>query len=588
MATVMLLSSPPRPRLVVRIGVTGHRPNKLADADRDVLRDRVAHVVGAVKQVAAGLAADRLAGYREAAPVVRVISSLAEGSDRVVAEVGIAAGLELQVVLPNPVAEYARDFQTDASRAEFQRLLARASAVLTLDGAPRLPAAYERAGHTVVQQCDLLIAIWDGENAAGPGGTAEIVRWAAERDIVVYWIRSQPPHETSLVRVDGDELKTGGPEELSQRLMDALTPPARGAVADLRERYFAEPAVRGRLGHLYGILTRLVSRAGKPWPRLLPRDYLDATRATWRALWVNVPDSITRPVESALLAPYAWADQLATYYANRHRSAFTWSYLLAPLAVLLAFGKDHDNAHRIYWIIGYVAVLVSLLTLYWVGKRSLWHERWLDYRSLAEQLRHLVIFFPLGKSRVDLRVPAHAASGDPRTTWVHWYVRAVAAEAGLVSAVVDQEYLAGYRALLSAELDEQITYHTALAANMRGLYRRLNRVVVALFVAGLGTSVLALFDVFPLLVTPLAALLPALAAAVYGFLGQGEFRNLARRSEGVRAELQALLLRLQKRRSLTNRSLERAADDTVEVMGGELIDWRVEIGGKPLSLPKAH
>jgi hypothetical protein len=40
-----------------------------------------------------------------------------------------------------------------------------------------------------VDLSDLLIAVWDGKEAKGKGGTADIVRYARERDteVVVLW-----------------------------------------------------------------------------------------------------------------------------------------------------------------------------------------------------------------------------------------------------------------------------------------------------------------------------------------------------------------------------------------------------------------
>ena len=593
--TLMAMSAPPRPRLAIRIGVTGHRPDKLSRADLDVLRERISQVIEQVRQVALEAAADRSTGYLEEKPILRVVSALAEGSDRLVAEVALAAEFELHVILPYAADIYAQEFETADSRAEFRRLLAAANAVLVLDGTARDDEAYERVGFAVLQQSDVLIAVWDGEEAAGRGGTADIVRHAAEQGTLLAWVRADPPHQTSLLQTDGEELKASDIEELRPRLMSLVRPPAGRrpnsggrAVPDLRERYFTETPVRGRLGHFYGILTRLVSRAGRPWPRFLPRDYVAATRAAWRRLWVGIPDTMTAPLEAALTTPYAWADQLATYYANRHRSAFTWIYLLTFLAVLFAFGKEHDEAHLLYWVLGYILTLVCLLGLWWTGKRRLWHERWLDYRSLAEQLRHLILLIPLGRGRPALRVPVHAAAFDPRATWVQWYVRGVASQTGLVSAVVDARYLDGYRALLRAELREQVEYHAALATSMQSVQRRLDRLVLALVLGGLAASALSFTHISSSALIPLTALLPALGGAIYGFLGEGEFRAIARRSQGIHAGLQGLVARLDKLRAPTSRSLERVAEAAVEMMGGELIDWRVDIGGKPLSLPKGH
>ena len=66
--------------------------------------------------------------------MLRVISPLAEGADRLVAKEAIALGFELQCPLPFTREEYQRDFESAQSRQEFCALIALATAVLELDG----------------------------------------------------------------------------------------------------------------------------------------------------------------------------------------------------------------------------------------------------------------------------------------------------------------------------------------------------------------------------------------------------------------------------------------------------------------------
>jgi hypothetical protein len=182
----------------LRVGVSGHRvPPKLpadsvapvralldrilttmVDAGRKLERHRIANAGGNAGDVAAEFV---------------VVSSLAEGADRIVAEAGLAAGFALQAVLPFNAAEYARDFETQASRAAFERLLNRAAAVFDLNGAAdQRPRAYEAAGLFMLANIDLLFAIWDGKIAAGVGGTADIVKRAVADGLLVVWI--EPIH----------------------------------------------------------------------------------------------------------------------------------------------------------------------------------------------------------------------------------------------------------------------------------------------------------------------------------------------------------------------------------------------------------
>ena len=195
----------------LRVGVSGHRaPPKLPAQSEDPLRNTIDRllsvIVDTVRQVenvgAVWPGDERVPDSERQPPRERVtglaiVSSLAEGSDRIVAEVGLAAGFELEVILPFGRAEYADDFETLASRARFEHLLARASTVFELSGdAVERPPAYEAAGLFMLAKIDLLIAIWDGQRAAGIGGTAQIVGRAMADGIPI--IRIDPANPNTM------------------------------------------------------------------------------------------------------------------------------------------------------------------------------------------------------------------------------------------------------------------------------------------------------------------------------------------------------------------------------------------------------
>ena len=176
----------------LRIGVSGHRvPPKLPEEFEAPLHAHIDRILAAVA------AATRKANT---ATELVIVSSLAEGSDRIVAEAGLAAGFALQAILPFARAEYERDFETEMSRREFETLLVRAG-VLELDGAAdQRPRAYEAAGLFMLANIDVLIAIWDGAVAAGIGGTAQIVERAVADGISVVWIEPTHPNAVQISR----------------------------------------------------------------------------------------------------------------------------------------------------------------------------------------------------------------------------------------------------------------------------------------------------------------------------------------------------------------------------------------------------
>jgi len=143
------------------------------------------------------------AGVREALDLIRgdearavtVVSMLAEGADRLVAEEALRTpGGALEALLPRPAEEYARDFGADGSpsRLHFATLLARAAAVRVVP--PDDGAEYRAAGRAIVNAADAVLGMWDGREAQGPGGTGELVAWAQARGKPVFVVRAGNRH----------------------------------------------------------------------------------------------------------------------------------------------------------------------------------------------------------------------------------------------------------------------------------------------------------------------------------------------------------------------------------------------------------
>ena len=199
-----------RPRVAFRIGVSGavgFAPERLEGIHAQVA-EVLRKICDEVLRCADSETAPRI--YQSGKPILRLITPLADGADRLVAEEALKCHnfeiegdrFQLDVPLPFAQAAYEATFaketpvQHAASIAEFQRLLAAAgSHVLTLDGDSwddiDRPRSYEAVGRLVVRNCDLLIAIWDDEKVArGRGGTTDTVRYALRVGVPVWWIHA--------------------------------------------------------------------------------------------------------------------------------------------------------------------------------------------------------------------------------------------------------------------------------------------------------------------------------------------------------------------------------------------------------------
>jgi len=190
--------SAPQPLLGYSVGIVGHRSDRIADAGQ--VRARIVEVLLALEAAIDKAAASGF--YPAGRQALRLVSALAEGADRIAAMAAVEAGIELGVVLPFVPSEYRKDFTDEASRTQFDELLDKSAHVLVLDGnGAERQRAYEAAGMTMLDNCDLLIAVWDGGPGRGRGGTREVIEEAARRAIPVVVI--DPAGAGAMVRSGG-------------------------------------------------------------------------------------------------------------------------------------------------------------------------------------------------------------------------------------------------------------------------------------------------------------------------------------------------------------------------------------------------
>jgi hypothetical protein len=166
-------------------GVSGHRD--LVRTDLPQLQEQLRTVF------------DR---FRSAYPNAsfELLSPLAEGADRVAAEVALSCGLKLTVPMPMAQAEYERDFATAESLSEFRRLLAAASSQWEVsNGWPRTssssdgnarPQKYAAVGDLIARTSHVLILLWDGRDNQKVGGTA----WVRKRR--EHWLKIAGENES--------------------------------------------------------------------------------------------------------------------------------------------------------------------------------------------------------------------------------------------------------------------------------------------------------------------------------------------------------------------------------------------------------
>jgi hypothetical protein len=155
--------------VATRIGVTGHR----LLAPHPELATAVDDALAAIE-------------LRRPAPWV-LVSGFAEGADELVATLALVRGWELEALLPLPADHFVGDLERPD---DFRRLLERATTVEAIEPDVERPECYRVQGLAMLDRCDELIALWNGGEERGPGGTGEIVREARSRGVTLTWIEA--------------------------------------------------------------------------------------------------------------------------------------------------------------------------------------------------------------------------------------------------------------------------------------------------------------------------------------------------------------------------------------------------------------
>lgn len=684
---------PPKPTLALRVGLVGHRWNRLEGISEDDLERRLAELFSDLEEACGDIHARNHEFYAArgadgSAWALSLLTGLAEGADQAGAR-AMPAHWTLEALIAMPREAFRQHLTQEGTGTAEQKaetlkqldiLLARPQTRVTEIPAPTgqfgEPTPFERLRDMLLRNVDLLIVVWDEDvKGAGSGGTADIISLALKADLPIVVV---PVRENALAAAY--VLKGVGPDAtpmpkpmakglaplLAAELDGLLAAPAEPAPDHKRTHRHATHSPRTRAKHFLqeprkathhvalfhwfkGWFERAIAKHRlkdlqpdhpehaslrqrakmKPSLRLAFNDP-DAPY-DWQAFLDASPagggeDGLRARLQTALLLRFGWSDALAVHYSEKFRSSYLIIYALSAAAVaaaVLGLFIPHTWTADTQLNVKAVLVLMELGMLCWIGiqvwhgDKATWHARWLDYRALAETLRHI---------RMLALVGAHsrfAGGSDPMSSgssWVVWYARATVREIGLPGVPLDAAYLEKSVAVVRRfDVEEQIAYNRNAEDLHRHMHHFLHRagiwsfgiaiVVLALFVVGYlahfaegmssgPTSVNtsgagnpsdllgALLLSSKLIVAALAALLPAIGAALAGIRAMGDFEGFANRASVTEVRLQKLdaeLYTVTETRSLE--AVEQIFLDTTEVLAQDLGIWRALYGQKPLGLP---
>jgi len=605
-----------RLRLCWRVGISGHR--KLDDAPS--LRREVEKILDAVEAALRQAGAKQSDGtqmFAEGDPLIAIVSPLADGADRMLANIARDRGYELRAPLPFDAEEYKKDFSPE-SAGEFEALLKQAGGGTTeVANRPTTPGerdqGYWSVGQFVVRNCDLLVAIWDGEPARGLGGTQQVVDFAYDVGVPTIHIDSTRKKAVKTREPDA------GWEEYDRAkfiagIRSRILPKVRIAHKEKKKKDDKphdcpgddskdEPALHR--GEIYFRYERLRETDTKP-------DYLfygpyvpDRPGLKWGLAWIferftwmlgkkikvvgpdklDPPCGLKDPAALYLFLQHHRADCLALFYSNVHRSAFLLVYMLGALALMFAVAALSVGHEQVLGIDGIhlftgfeLIVLLCLGALVYADNTLGWRDRWLDYRLLAELLREADLLAQAGRSMPLSRID-ELAQDLPGRAWVTVAYAAIVRRAGIASHKHDQTYLEHLRDYAAnTRLQDQIAYHLRTEKKVESIAGKLRFVGLAAFFATILVATAkfflpSYFEGWPL--GFFAGALPALAYASFGIRNQAEFEIVSRRSARMIARLCRCKARIKTlvgpalTSDVLGREILRAADE----MRHDAADW---------------
>jgi hypothetical protein len=596
-----LTQHPPKPRLALTLGVTGHRPSRPATAgaaepslrafDALSIERGVGSALDEALAALCSIDAETRTLFAAEPPVLSIVSALAEGSDRIAARAALARGFALDVVLPCPAAAYEATFADDESRAEFTALLklARARLVLPLAGearnarGDRLARAYEAAGLATLDKADILLAVWDGKPAQGRGGTGEIVDEAARQGVPVAIV--DPSNGSTRLLWEPDP----GGETPARRAEDIAPVPIASALPAIVRRLFAPPVLADERGGLRAYFAGAISGAAAEdegpagGPPSNERRRVSSPRPTLESALsgVTTENATNRMAAARFSAALEAGEAVAGLNARRYRLLLLASSLAAVvMSLFVAAATWLDDLHALAsgFELGALA-LVSAAAF--VARRRRWRNHWFAAREVVERLRLAPASWLLG-SRLSAW-PARPSS------WPEWYALAIFREQPLFSADISERAYAPRDALM-ALFDGQASRHRRHEARMNALSRRLE---------GLGLALLATMAIINVVylaasladwtaierqdaaVLAASIFLAASACTLYAARLFGDYEALARQSRRAATNLEEAKLRLLEEPDLP--AMRAIAGQASQAMLSDIEAWRTAVESRRVS-----
>jgi hypothetical protein len=640
------------------IGITGHREGNAAFAAH---RQEIETALASLFDIANTVVAQQ----KDAVSKTRLLTPLAQGADLMAAELALSRGWDVCTPLPfghdlniainlnadgpedvlaylqgtgsgdaatlqhaahmRAVAERTRRFELaeqDTLVAHlFEESLRNPTDAAALQAFATLSSERAAAASRVmIEQSDILIAIWDGITLGATGGTRHSISAAVNLGVPVIWINASAPDRWILLR-EPEALSAlhesialldkGGVEALFDAI---LNPPA----SDKNERAIGfhteqwHPKSRRRF-HAYRRIEKLFGGGtdGHSFASLrqhyeTPGEIAEGSAADMLRSARGLPGGDTAfvtSIEQEVLRRFAWADGLSTYLSDAYRGGMVMNFLLSACAIMggIAYLPFVSVDFKWPFALFEFILLIAILAITWVGGRKNWHRRWFQTRRVAEYFRHAPILLLLGVARASGRWPRGKDS-----EWPEFYAREVLCDLGLPAIIVTQAYLrSALENLLHTHTKQQRLYHQAKAIRLTKVHHNLDTLSEISFILAVASvaAYLALFAGERMGLMPgsvvhslsktftfFGVAFPALGGAFAGIRYFGDFERFAAISEiaseklaNVEKRIDILRLSPQSHLHYTQiADLVHALDDIVVT---EIENWQAVFGSKQITVP---
>jgi hypothetical protein len=654
-----LISAPPPPQVRLSLGITGHRDTNAVFAAH---RQRVEAVLEEICSRIDALVLAEAEFLGSMAPT-RLHGLLATGVDQLAATGATRHGWELVAPLPfgrqlNLAINAHPATAVDAAallRGETPadpHVAARAAAIRRCYGAARLfelaehdeaitrvfletltePADLARAqafaaqcservalaARVMIEQSDILVAVWDGATRSHVGGSGHTIAAALELGTPVVCIDPARAEDWRILAAP-ESLANDGNDGVNREAIfaglvrAALRPPEAGEL-QIGAQALGNEAWHPRSSRAwtgYRRVEALFGGEGRPF-RSLVQTYETPEQigtgsgaqllATARAMTAGDPDFTDR-IEAEALRRFAWADGISSRLSDAYRGGMIANFMLSILAVAAGMAYQPLGREDDKWLfaLSELLLLCSILLITRLAGKWRWHKRWFETRRVAEYFRHAPILQLLGVARPTGRWPKGS-----ETSWPEYYGRHGLRGPGLPRVAITATYL---RQALEQLLDDHVVrqrdYHLGKAKRLTTVHRRLDRLSARLFqlavltvAAYLALTGAAAAGLVPhdwphaasKLFTFLGVMLPALGASIAGMRYFGDFERFAAISEVTAEKLEGVHKRIRllldaPDHLLGYASVSDLAHTVDAIVVDEIENWQAVFGGKHITVP---